>query len=410
MEPSIYIARQPIFDDKRNVIAYELLYRNRAEEGGVSIKNNMHATARVLVNALNYIGLNNLTKGKKAFIKVDDKTLMDDIIFSISPTHFILEILQDSVINDELIKRIDYLRGKGYHFSLNRFEDDPSFFILNDALIQRLDYLKVDVKLLKDPTSAFIEFDKYNFEYIGEKIEDQETYDRVVKTGFHFFQGYFFAKPLIMKHTRLDPENSLLLELVYLLKTDAPLDQLIHTFNESPYLAINLLKFIRLHEGLSNESIASVEQALILIGREKLANWLEMLIYAADVEDEDEDYAEPLRMQAKERASLMETLAKRMHKSTKFASAAYMTGLLSISELAYKERLEKLLQQIQVDKNISDALIKKNGDLGQLLALVIAVEHDDVRTINSILGQVYLSQQDLNACLVESYRRNGTTA
>ncbi|MDX1296547.1 MAG: EAL domain-containing protein, partial [Sulfurimonadaceae bacterium] len=226
MKPSIYIARQPIFDADRNIIAYELLYRDTEGENA-SIKTNIHATARVLVNALNYIGLTNLTKGKMAFIKVDDKTLMDDIIYSISPTHFILEILSDSFVTPKLIERIDVLLEKGYRFSLNHFVDEPEFFAKNNALIQRLSYLKVDVNTLKEPTNAFVMLRNYNFKYIAEKIENEESYDRVAKLGFPYYQGYYFAKPFLMKHTRLDPENSLLLELIYLLKTDAPLEELI---------------------------------------------------------------------------------------------------------------------------------------------------------------------------------------
>ena len=67
MKLSIYLARQPIYDLNGNIAAYELLYRN-TEENAASVDNHMHATARVLVNALNYIGLNSLTKGKTAFI------------------------------------------------------------------------------------------------------------------------------------------------------------------------------------------------------------------------------------------------------------------------------------------------------------------------------------------------------
>ena len=120
MELSIYLGRQPIYDLKGNIAAYQLLYRN-TDENSTSVDNNMQATARVLVNALNYIGLNSLTKGKTAFIKVDHKTLLDDIIYSIAPSHFVLEILEDSVISTELLRRIKYLHAKGYRFALNHF-------------------------------------------------------------------------------------------------------------------------------------------------------------------------------------------------------------------------------------------------------------------------------------------------
>lgn len=57
MDDSIYIARQPIFNQLGNIFAYELLYRN-TESNSAEVNDNLHATSRVLVNTLNYIGLN----------------------------------------------------------------------------------------------------------------------------------------------------------------------------------------------------------------------------------------------------------------------------------------------------------------------------------------------------------------
>ena len=216
MELSIYLGRQPIYDLKGNIAAYELLYRNTAENS-VSVDNNMHATARVLVNALNYIGLNTLTKGKTAFIKVDHKTLLDDIIYSITPTHFILEILESSVISPELLKRIKYLHAKGYRFALNHFHDNPEFLLQFQSLFDAIDYVKIDLSGTDDPEALIEKLKKYNFTFIAEKIEGEALYESSKKAGCELFQGYHLAKPHLFKKERVDPDSSLLIELIYLL-------------------------------------------------------------------------------------------------------------------------------------------------------------------------------------------------
>ena len=408
MELSVYLARQPIFDRKGKIVAYELLYRD-TDQNSTDVIDNLHATARVLVNALNYIGLNTLTKGQIAFIKVDDKTLSDDIVYSISPTHFVLEILEESVVTEALIRRIAYLKGKGYRFALNLYDDTKK---TPHELLEQVDFVKIDLQRTA-PEKAIQALSAYNLEFIAQKIEEEAQYDAAKAAGFHLFQGYFFAKPFIMKKERVDPDSSQLLNIIYLLKTNASLDQLIDAFNASPYLTVNLLRFIRLREGLEQDAIASIEQALILIGRERLANWLELLVYAYGEhgsEDEGDNYANNLSQQAKQRACLMEEVAKKTKQSSRFAQAAYMTGLLSMSEALFQDGFETILKQIHIDKNIADALIKHNGELGQLLELTIAVEQDNINKIHSISGQIYLSQEELNACMVASYRRSSAGA
>ncbi|MEA3373376.1 MAG: EAL domain-containing protein [Campylobacterota bacterium] len=406
MELSIYLARQPIYDLKGNIAAYELLYRN-TEKNSTSVNNHMHATARVLVNALNYIGLNNLTKGHIAFIKVDHTTILDDIIYSIAPSHFVLEILESSVISSELLKRIEYLHTKGYRFALNHFHDSPEFILQFQSLFDAIDYVKIDISETDGADAIITKLKEHNLTFIAEKIEDETHYENSKKAGCELFQGYHLAKPILFKKERVDPDSSLLIELIYLLRTNAPLDELLEKFNKSPYLTITLLKFIHLHEGLKQDTLASIEQALILIGRERLGNWLELMVYAYDKESEEEaSFTKRLSEQAHQRASLMEELARRTKSSDRFAHAAYMTGLLSMAEAMFQNGYTDILKQIHVDKNIADALVKKNGELGQLLGLAIAVERNDIHTINAIIGQLYISQNELNACILASYRRN----
>lgn len=401
MKSSVYLARQPIYDAQRNITAYELLYRDTTENA-VHVTNNLQATARVLVSALNYIGLHTLTKGKKAYIKVDDKALMDDIIYSISPAHFILEILEESVISSDLVARIRKLHAKGYRFALNHYTDSESFLLHFHSILDLVDYVKINLQNIPDPSALLASLKKYNLQYMAEKIENSEMFEQAKALNFHYFQGYFFSRPLVFKKERVDPHSSELLELILLLQTDATLDKLIEKFNESPYLTMSLLKFIRMHEGMGQNVISSVEQALVFMGRERLNGWLELMVYASG--EEEDKHAKQLGQLGKQRACLMKELAIHLGKTQHFEHSAYMTGLLSMSETMFQDGFAELIKQTHLDKEIASALLKGNGELGQLLGLAIAVEQDDLGRINSISGQLGISQKELNACILASYR------
>lgn len=407
MEFSVYIARQPIFDQNGEIFAYELLYRD-TDTNNADVNDNLHATARVLVNTLNYIGLHTLTQGHMAFIKVDDKILRDNIIDAISPAYFILEILESTVITTDLVKRINALHLKGYRFALNRCHYDNDFLLRFRSLLDVIEYIKIDITRSGDPTEIFSTLSDYKFKFIAEKIEDQKTLQRARSYGFTYFQGYFFSAPDLLEHENFDPDSTLLLDLIYLLKINAPLDELLAKFDTSPYLTINLLKFIQLNEGLSHDAISSVEQALVLIGRERLSSWLELMFYAGGERNvfRENTHAKQVTQQALHRAYLMEELAYITKKSTHFAHTAYITGILSMAEIMFHDSYTKLMEQIKIDRHISDALLYKKGELGRLLQLVIAIEKNDQLRINAIIFEMELSERELNKTLLDSYRRS----
>jgi len=406
MELSVYIARQPIYDRDGNVYAYELLYRD-TQENYVKVNDNMHATARVLVNALNYIGLQTLTEGKPAFIKVDDKAILDDIIFSISPNHFVIEILEDTLISAILVKRIEFLITRGYRFALNHYASKNNFLLTYHLLLGVIEFVKVDIVNSDDYEKVITKLRAHDIKIITEKLESREDYNKAISLGFEYFQGYYFSQPDIFSKERIDPLTSQLLEIIYLLKTDASFEKLLDVFNASPYLTLNLLKFIHLHEHIETNKVSSIEQALVLIGRERLLHWLELMVYAnnENEEEEDDNFSKQLTSQAKHRAILMEGLAKRIALSVTLQHSAYMTGLLSMSEVIFQSGFNELLQEIQVDKNVDEALHTKTGKLGELLQLIIAIEHDNLQQVTAIIAQLGINQKELNECMMISYQK-----
>ena len=75
----IYIGRQPIYNNKLDVCAYELLYRanNLQNEAGVIDHND--ATTQVVLNAFLGFGLEQLVGQKPAFINLPRAFIVGDL-------------------------------------------------------------------------------------------------------------------------------------------------------------------------------------------------------------------------------------------------------------------------------------------------------------------------------------------
>lgn len=407
MNSSIYLARQPIFNERGDIFAYELLYRN-AECNSADVDDNLYATSRVLVNTLNYIGPNALTHGLKAFVKVDETFLRDDIVYTISPNYFILEILESTMITPSLLDRIYALHVKGYRFALNHYNTRKDFIRHFHSLFEVIDYVKIDISDSFDPTEIILSLKNYKCKTIVEKIEDETSFSWAKSCGFNYFQGYYFCIPDLLSKVNFDPEKNLLYDLIYLLKTQAPLDEIAIKFYKSPYLTINLLKFVQRSNALKHEHIFSIEQALALIGRESLNSWLELIYYANDKIGVKEYSNETLQinLQVLQRAYLMKELAYSVKKNTRFSNMAHMLGMLSVSEIMFQESYNKLIEQIPLENEIVSALLYQKGTLGQILELAVAIEKNDLLAISSALLKLDLTERELNTCLLNSYQRS----
>ncbi len=409
MELSVYLGRMPIMNSGGEVFAYELLHRS-TDANHTIVDDNVKATARVLVNALNYIGLKSLTELKPAFIKVDEKAICDDLIYSISEKHFVLEILEDSIVSEALISRIQELHTKGYQFALNHYKSDADFLQSFHHLFSYISYVKIDIRHnARDTVKEMLEqLRTMDIRCIAEKIEDQEDFEWAKNEGFHFYEGYYFSKPQVYTREMIDPDSQTLLSLLYLLKRDASLEEILHIFNTTPYLSINLLKFIHMHHGNSIEKISSIDQALIILGREKLSNWVELMIYAQRGNtNKKNEITSTLGKIAKSRASLMQELAQVLPESSTpdLHVSAYLTGMLSLAEAIFQSSFETILTQMGLDESISNALLEKKGILGDLLKLCIAVERNSFSEIPMLLQTLGISQSQLNKAMVLAYQR-----
>lgn len=79
-----------------------------------------------------------------------------------------------------------------------------------------------------------------------------------------------------------------------------------------------------------------------------------------------------------------------MHEQTKIiAQAAYTVGLLSVLDSLLDTPMTKLIENIILSEDIRDALLSREGHLGELLDTVIAYEEGRWEILNSdqYLGQ-----------------------
>jgi EAL and modified HD-GYP domain-containing signal transduction protein len=116
----VHVARQPIYDRDGIVVADELLFRARATATGAD-RSDSFATARVLVAAFTEFGLRELSGGRVCFVNLTRDFLTGRLPLPFDGTQAVLEVLETTAVDAEVIAGVTALVEQGYTIALDDF-------------------------------------------------------------------------------------------------------------------------------------------------------------------------------------------------------------------------------------------------------------------------------------------------
>jgi len=407
MPRSLYFARQPILDVQGQTYAYELLFRSSPSQAFDTIKDDRAATAQVLVNTLNYVDLKSIIGEAFAFINIDESLLLDDMVFSIPKEQFVLEILETVVMTQDIIKRVCELKELGYRFALDDVDCSKEYIKNFQPIFKYIDILKLDITLMNEellPRYLTL-FKQFDLKILAEKVETQEEFDKYKALGCDLFQGFFFAKPDIIKNKRLDPEQILILNLISQLQREDKIDEICHSFEQNVALTLQLLRFINSATFSFRTSIKSIRQAIMLLGPSQLKSWL-LLISYANPSRGPKGLENPLLHLAQTRSNMMQTLTQTYYKKKcngVLLDKAAFIGLLSLVEALFQTPMEIILKELNVDDEISRTLVNYEGEFGLIFQLILAVEHFDTYEVDTYLSALSLTHEEFSKAVEDAY-------
>jgi c-di-GMP-related signal transduction protein len=116
----VFVGRQPVVDRRRNVVAYELLFRSGQDREAHIISDSL-ATSQVVDRAFRDLGLLTVVGAQKAFINADASTLMRRDIELLPADRVVIELLETIEVGKAMVNRCRELKAKGYRLALDDF-------------------------------------------------------------------------------------------------------------------------------------------------------------------------------------------------------------------------------------------------------------------------------------------------
>lgn len=365
-----FLARQPILDRNQRLFAYELLFRD-AREGGANVQDDLRATATVISHAAE-LGLQTVVGQARAFVNIDAAVLCSDFIRFVPADIAVLEILETVQATPELIERIKELKALGYTFALDDVVADSSDVRAFQPLV---DIVKIEITDLSDDALRQLAMQQRagGKKLLAEKVETLDQFELCKSLGFDYFQGYYFAKPHLMRGKKLAPSELAILDLLMVIDSDADNGEIELRLKRDATIAINVLRMVNTPAAGATRHIDTLGRALAVLGRRHLQRWLQVLLYAQSTKN---GTSSPLLSLAVSRAKLLELIVVEKHpKERAMADAAFAVGVMSLMDVLFSMPMEDLLKSMTVADEVRDALLNRGGKYGALLTLAEQLEN-----------------------------------
>lgn len=394
---TIFLGRQPILETTRSVIGYELLFRAHVDDESAKFDSAASATAQVICTAFTEFGIAAALHDLKAFVNVDPSFLGSDAIEMLPAEQVVLEVAPQ--VNAATLARCQDLRMGGYEFAVAL---DPSDPLPPDALLDLCSYIKIDVANAAPDAvaAAAASLSGHADKLLAAKVETAEQAEWCAGQGFKYFQGYYFARPLIEEGRKLDPTTQGLLRIVNLVASDVETREIENAFKGDPALTMNLLRVVNSAAMGLRSPVGSIAQAINLLGRRQLLRWLHLLLFRGSG---GSLATNPLMLHAAMRGRMIELLVQhRYPRERGLLDSAFIVGVMSLMPAALRLPMREVLAQIALSPEVAEAVGEYGGPLGQLLLLIEYYDDNNVVGCELTLQHIgEINQHILNTCLTD---------
>lgn len=366
----VYVARQPVFDQDMNIWGYELLFRDGKKFNAAQFPDGNIATSKVIMDGFN-IAVEVLSGDQKLLINYPEEMIIQGAPMALPPDTAVVEILETVRPTEAIIRRCNRLKSAGYILALDDFVGQPGY----EPLLNIADLIKIDV-LGMDKNQIKIIVEKFrpnpSVQLLAEKVEDLDMFDLCRNLGFNLFQGFFFSRPQIIQGKKLSASQISRLKLLNLLSSpDLDLKLISEIIQYDISLSYRLLRYINSPGiGVVHE-VKSINQAVNLLGQQKISAWLRVLIMA---DMSSSQRAGELLFTSLQRARFLELLSSTQSTAPASKDTMFLLGLFSLLDAIMVQPMEELLKNLSLESSIKKALLGDNPELRYWLDLATACE------------------------------------
>ena len=391
-----FIARQPIFDQRLKVFAYELLFRGGPQN---AFQYRKDASSSVIVDSTMLFDLQTLIGNAKAFINADQTALLQGAVRLLPADRIIVEILETVALTPAVVAACASLREAGYILALDDFVDDPKW----EPLLALVRFLKVDFRLA-DSDARRRMAERYlpqGLQLLAEKVETQADFNQARTLGYTYFQGFFFCEPTMVEGRDI-PSNKLnyfrLLSAVN--APDFEFEKIEQILKQEPSLVYKLLRYLNSPLlGLRNE-VRSISHAISLIGETEFRRWVSVVAIVSMAGDKSPE----LIRTALSRAYFCEEISSPIGMSPQ-KSDLFLMGLLSVTDAILDLPMNNIVSHLPLSPEVHTALCGGANRFRDVYDTFVAFERADWKALSALAAKIAAPEDRIPECYLAATNR-----
>jgi len=189
------------------------------------------------------------------------------------------------------------------------------------------------------------------------------------------------------------------LTLLQLLNQDADTHELEAIFRQDPTLSYQLLRLVNSAAVGARREITSFAQAILLLGRQALKRWVNLLLFSAR---DDDPRSAMLLAHVCLRARGLELLTQAAGHDRLAQDEAFMAGMLSMLDALLGQPLPEVLRPLRLSDTLRMGLLEGQGQIGALLQVWQSIEQRQPDTAAQGLVALGVAVAQANALLAQA--------
>lgn len=360
----VLVSRQPILNAQLEVVGYELRYREAETDAHAATPSgDVRAVARLLVDGVLALGLNELTGGEDAWLEVPVTLLTAGVLLDVPTQGLLLEVRGGTDRIDELRAALKRHRDAGFRLGLSGITaDDPRrelFGLVDVVKIDATDGWRDTLPLVRELAAA-------GHRVAVSGVEEPDGFEFLTAAGAELVQGFFFTRPRAVRGVRplgLAPGHLALLRALAAAEVD--LDEVERLIRSDLTLSDRFLRLVRATCGW--REVESVHHGLVLLGVRAVQRWVGLLLLSSTSREAPRELVAVASARARG-CELLEGL-----RGGTRGLEAFTLGMFSV--LGPDGLLDaQSLDALPVDGDVRRALEHGEGPLRELLELQLASE------------------------------------
>ncbi len=407
---SKYIVRIPIKDAQSKIVGYDVQYHGENSAFGSGTTGASSPEDFVAADTIYGFLTQNQDKhfsGTLNFMTFTSALLIKKTPLLFDVSDLVIQINDSVLIHPLAMHMVRQYSKSGYKIAVNEFEFTQRYM----AFINDIDYICLDAKSTSAQTIDHIleTANSMNKKCIACGVDTKNLYEEVKEKPFYAFKGNYVAKQIASKtHSSDFLQTNFFRLMVAVTKEEPDIEEIEQIISFDATLTYGILKMVNSVHFALRKRVTNVRQAIMTIGLNEMKQWVYLLSATnGDTDNADEASQEFLRLSFM-RASFCSRIVDYVKKSKIKRADAYLLGMLSTLNYLIDMPMVEILDEIPVIQEIKDALLEKEGVLGNIFELILCYEQANWKRIDEIAEELSISTDILTnlyfSCVEEALR------